>query len=159
MRATPEAPAERATAPTAPGEPPALSVIVPTRNEALNIAPLLRRLEAALDGLTCEVIFVDDSDDETPAVIAAVGETSRISVRLLHRGPLERVGGLGGAVREGIRMCASAHAVVMDGDLQHPPERVPALLATAREQAADVVIGSRYIQGGSAHGLAGRARG
>ncbi|WP_054571012.1 glycosyltransferase family 2 protein [Frankia sp. R43] len=143
---------------SSPAGPPAVSVIVPTRNEALNVDPLLRRLDAALAGLTCEVIFVDDSDDETPAAIEVARRSCGIPVRVLHRAPQERHGGLGGAVCEGIRMCAAAYVVVMDGDLQHPPETVPELLATAREQSADVVVGSRYVDGGSANGLAGKGR-
>jgi Glycosyl transferase family 2 len=140
------------------GTAPVLSVLVPTRGEAPNVVPLLRRLASALDGMTYEVIFADDSDDETPAAIAAAASTSPVPVRLLHRGRGDRTGGLGGAVCAAIRHCAAPYAVVMDGDLQHPPEAVPLLLSAARERALDVVIGSRYIEGGSARGLAGATR-
>ncbi|KQC38788.1 glycosyltransferase family 2 protein [Frankia sp. ACN1ag] len=137
---------------------PRLSVVVPTRNEAHNIEPLLRRLDEALRGLAGEVIFVDDSDDGTPEAIARVRPTVSLPVRVHHRAPRDRVGGLGGAVSEGFALCAAPYAVIIDGDLQHPPETIPALLAAALHDAADVVIGSRYAPGGSASGLAGTTR-
>ncbi|WP_254665578.1 glycosyltransferase family 2 protein [Frankia sp. CgMI4] len=135
-----------------------MSVVIPTRNEARNVEPLLRRLDEALHGLSGEVIFVDDSDDGTPEVIARVRPSVRLPVRVHHRTPAQRVGGLGGAVSEGFALCAAPYAVIIDGDLQHPPETIPALLGTAVEHAADVVIGSRYVSGGSASGLAGSMR-
>jgi dolichol-phosphate mannosyltransferase len=155
-------PAPRA-ADARPAEPtgharPDVSVLVPTRNEAPNVEPLLRRLDVALRGVTAEVIFVDDSDDETPATIERAGAGVRPDVRVHHRPAGERPGGLGGAVTEGLRLCRADHAVVIDGDLQHPPERIPDLLAAAREQAADFVVGSRYVAGGSAPGLSSLPR-
>src|SRR5689334_7176501 len=84
----------------------ALSVLVPTRNEADNVDPLLARLDAALDGLAAEVIFVDDSDDSTPDVVRAASRarsaTGTLAVSLLHRPPGARAGGLGGAVVAGL---------------------------------------------------------
>ena len=132
------------------------SVIVPTFNEALNISTLVERLESALEGPSVEVIFVDDSTDETPTVIAAVAATSSIPVTLLHRESPE--GGLGGAVVAGLNAAKNEWCVVMDGDLQHPPELVPALLASGAGQNADVVVASRYLKGGSSRGLNGGIR-
>ncbi|MDP9407436.1 MAG: glycosyltransferase [Actinomycetota bacterium] len=134
-----------------------VSVIVPTRNEAGNVAELVHRLDAALAD-PYEVIFVDDSDDDTPDVIAEVGRTATRPVRLVHRSPADRAGGLGGAVREGLRHSAGPWAVVMDGDLQHPPEDVPRLVERAREGSADVVVASRYVGEGDAGGLANGVR-
>jgi dolichol-phosphate mannosyltransferase len=133
-----------------------LSVIVPTFNEALNISTLVERLESALKGLSVEIIFVDDSTDETPTVITAVAGTSSIPVTLLHRESPE--GGLGGAVVAGLNAATNEWCVVMDGDLQHPPELIPALLASGAAQNADVVIASRYLKGGSSRGLNGGIR-
>src|ERR671939_2082628 len=82
---------------------PLLTVIVPTRNEAGNIEPLLRRVEEAVRGNATEVIFVEDSTDATPEVITRVAENVALSVRVLHRPPERRADGLGGAVVEGIR--------------------------------------------------------
>jgi dolichol-phosphate mannosyltransferase len=104
-----------------------------------------------------EVLFVDDSDDDTPAVIAAAGRTVGAPVRMLHRNPDERPGGLGGTVQAGLATVTAPWTVVMDGDLQHPPERIVDLLAAA-EAGADLVVASRYSGNGSAKGLSSRAR-
>ncbi|WP_131768873.1 glycosyltransferase [Candidatus Protofrankia californiensis] len=141
-----------------PDEQVVVSVVVPTRNEAANIEPLLRRLDSALAGLPSEVIFVDDSDDDTPEIVMALRHSVRMRVRVHHRPAPYRAGGLGGAVTEGIRLCRADYAVVLDGDLQHPPEVVPELLAAAVSGDVDVVIGSRYVTGGSASGLANGVR-
>ena len=136
-----------------------ISVIVPTFNEAPNVAELVARVSstvASLDGIRVEIIFVDDSTDNTPQVIEAVAATASLPVRLIHRE--EPVGRLGAAVVEGIRASSADWCVVMDGDLQHPPEMIPVLLASGRAQGADVVVASRYCGDGSASGLAGGVR-
>lgn len=133
-----------------------LSVIVPTFNEGPNVAELVRRTSDALTGRAVEVIFVDDSTDDTPDVILAVAASADIPVRLIHRD--NPVGGLGGAVVEGIRAAESNRCVVMDGDLQHPPEVIADLLNRAEEGDADVVVASRYIAGGTSDGLANAVR-
>ena len=81
--------------------PPAVSVVVPTRNEADNVRPLVEQLRAALGGTPGEIVFVDDSDDGTPAVVTACAEQDPDGVRLVHRAKGERTGGLGGAVALG----------------------------------------------------------
>ncbi|MCU1613582.1 MAG: glycosyl transferase, family 2, partial [Frankiales bacterium] len=63
---------------------PDLTVIIPTRNEVENVEPLLDRLVAALAGTAAEILFVDDSDDETAGEIARVGKRLRVPVRLLQ---------------------------------------------------------------------------
>jgi dolichol-phosphate mannosyltransferase len=137
---------------------PQVCVVVPTRNEERNVEPLLRRLEAALRGVAAEVIFVDDSDDTTPAAIDRASQAMTLPVRVHHRPPGERQGGLGGAVSEGFVLCSAPYAVIIDGDLQHPPETIPTLLATALREDADVVVASRYVTGGSSSGLSGTTR-
>jgi dolichol-phosphate mannosyltransferase len=133
-------------------------VLVPTRNEAGNVARLLARLGPVLAGLGGEVLFVDDSDDQTPAAVAAAARASAVPVRLLHRPCGERGGGLGGAVQAGLAAVTARWTVVMDGDLQHPPERVPGLVAAA-ERGADLVVATRYSGNGSAAGLSSWFRG
>jgi glycosyltransferase involved in cell wall biosynthesis len=133
-----------------------VTVLVPTRNEAGNVAPLLTRLGAALRGVDAEVLFVDDSDDDTPAEVLRTGKLSALPVRLLHRVGDERRGGLGGAVHAGLRASSGRWVVVMDGDLQHPPETVPELLRAGTD--ADVVVASRHVGGGSNQGLGGWSR-
>ncbi|WP_396644717.1 glycosyltransferase [Microbacterium sp.] len=133
-----------------------LTVIVPTFNEGPNVAELVRRTTDALPGRAIEILFVDDSTDDTPDIIRAVAAQASVPVRLLHRD--RPVGGLGGAVVDGIRAAASDFCVVMDGDLQHPPEVIAELLARAEVGDADVIVASRYIAGGTSDGLANAVR-
>lgn len=133
-----------------------VSIVVPTFNEAPNIAELVRRISEALPGHTTEVVFVDDSTDETPEVIRAVAADSPVSVRLIHRD--SPIGGLAGAVRAGLQAAAHDWCVVMDGDLQHPPEVISAMLRAGVEQDAAVVVASRHVPGGSSAGLSGVLR-
>jgi glycosyltransferase involved in cell wall biosynthesis len=127
--------------------PCTLSVVVPTRNEALNVGPLAARLQAALSQTAggWELIFVDDSDDNTPEVVGrladAVGVVS--PVRLLHRPRGMRSGGLGGAVRDGFGVARGRVVAVMDADLQHPPEVLPALIAPVLSGEEPVWLGGR----------------
>jgi glycosyltransferase involved in cell wall biosynthesis len=138
--------------------PAMVCVLVPTRNEAVNVVPLLDRLDPVLAGMGGEVLFVDDSDDQTPAVVAAAAKNSVVPVRLLHRDCGERLGGLVGAVQEGLAAVTAPWTVVMDGDLQHPPEQLPDLI-TAGERGVDLVVATRYHADGSAAGLSSRFRG
>lgn len=133
-----------------------LSIIVPTFNEAPNVAELMRRVTAAVDGIEAEVIFVDDSTDDTPDVIRAVAASAALPVRLVHRS--SRTGGLGGAVIEGFMLAESDTCLVIDGDLQHPPEKIPLLFERFQRGDVDVVIASRYAGGGTSTGLADRTR-
>jgi putative flippase GtrA len=137
---------------------PELTVIIPTRNERDNVEPLLERLTVALAGTAAEIIFVDDSDDDTAEEIARVGRRQRMAVRLLHRAPDQRAGGLSTAVVSGMRSARAPWALVMDGDLQHPPEILPQLFGTARRQSVDLVVASRYAGQGSSGGLDGNTR-
>ncbi|MDQ6846901.1 MAG: glycosyltransferase [Candidatus Dormibacteraeota bacterium] len=135
---------------------PLLSVVVPTRDEAANIDPLLARLAGALAAVDHEILFVDDSDDGTAAAIAtAAAGDARID--LLYRQGNDRAGGLSTAVVAGIHRTHGEFVCVMDADLQHPPEDIPGMLAVAQE-GADVVIASRYVRGGSRRGLNGAGR-
>jgi glycosyltransferase involved in cell wall biosynthesis len=133
-----------------------LSVLVPTRNEAGNIEELLRRVTAAVAGVPTEVVFIDDSDDLTPAVIRTVarrGSGGACQVSLIHRQGIQRAGGLAGAVVDGLRAARAPWACVLDADLQHPPEVIPMLLAKAERDGADLVVASRHCERGRADGL------
>jgi dolichol-phosphate mannosyltransferase len=131
-----------------------LTIIVPTRNEAQNVNPLLDRVEASI-GMPVTVLFVDDSTDGTPWVIGLASSVSRrfVNVELLHREIEDRVGGLGGAVAAGIAQSTSEYVCVMDGDLQHPPEYVVDLYKAARQRSSDLVVASRRVPGGHDEGL------
>lgn len=130
-----------------------LSVVVPTRNESGNIEELLHRIRLATEGLDVEVVFVDDSTDNTPEVIAELSHQCGIPVSLIHRPAERRVDGLGGAVVEGIRAASGKWIVVMDGDLQHPPEDIPRLVDCADQKNADLVIASRFAADDAVEGL------
>lgn len=134
-----------------------LSVIVPTYNEAPNIDELVRRTTAACSGIEAEIVFVDDSTDSTPTVIQHAAVTSAFPVRMIHRDRPD--GGLSGAVIEGIASSAADYCLVMDGDLQHPPEMIPVLLAQLEDSASDIAVASRYCgEGSSNEGLSGTYR-
>jgi dolichol-phosphate mannosyltransferase len=138
-------------------EPGAVTIVVPTFNESANIRELLRRLTESVPArLPCEVLFVDDSTDDTPDVIRDAAQDCPFPVDVLHRDT--PAGGLGGAVVAGIRKAGSDWIVVMDADLQHPPALVPELVAAGDDTGADLVVASRYIRGGSREGLAGGYR-
>jgi dolichol-phosphate mannosyltransferase len=133
-------------------------VLVPTRHEAPNVAALAERVEIALEatGLRWRIVFVDDSDDETVAVLAGLAAVSdRVSV--LHRAPGERHGGVAGALFAGLAVAESRWVAVMDADLQHPPELLVDLLQPLRAGTAQVVVGSRYMAPVGA-GRSGRVR-
>jgi len=127
---------------------PAVSLIVPSRNEGDNLRRLRDRVAAALAGTPWELVVVDDSDDDTPERLQRlVAEDPH--VRALHRA---EPGSLASAVVAGARLAAAPVAVVMDADLQHPPEAVPALLQ-ALVAGADVAVASRFAPGGGRSGL------
>ncbi|MEU1313858.1 glycosyltransferase family 2 protein [Streptomyces tibetensis] len=138
-------------------EPGAVTIVVPTFNESANVRQLLHQITEAVPArLPCEVVFVDDSTDDTPEVIEKAAQDCPFPVTVLHRE--EPVGGLGGAVVEGMKAATSDWIVVMDGDCQHPPSLVPDLVATGERANAGLVVASRYIKGGSRAGLAGSYR-
>ncbi|MBB2941359.1 putative flippase GtrA [Actinoplanes lutulentus] len=132
-----------------------VSVVVPTRNESDNVGPLVERLRTALGEMPGEIVFVDDSDDDTPEVIASLADDD---IRLVHRTAGHRDGGLGGAVAAGFAAAQAPWVVVMDGDLQHPPETVPDLLTAGRNETAQAVVASRYLDRGRVDGLGGLFR-
>ena len=122
-----------------------LSVIVPAFNERGNVAELLERLRAALTGVDWEVIYVDDdSPDGTADAVRACAHVDR-RIRCI-----QRVGrrGLSSAVIEGILASSAPVVAVIDADLQHDETLLPRMLERMRRDSLDVVIGSRYVDGG-----------
>ena len=126
---------------------PELSVVVPTFNERDNVTVLYRRLEATLSGIAWEVVFVDDnSPDGTWEVVRGLArKDSRVRC-------IRRIGrrGLSGACIEGILASSGPYAAVIDADLQHDETQLPKMVALLRSGEAELVVGSRYIEGGSA---------
>ena len=137
-----------------------MSIIVPTIDEAENLPPLVRRIAAAMNGRAYEIIVVDDdSRDDTGAVCAALSRAYPLALHVRERAD----DGLGGAVLTGLRLARGDVLVVMDADLQHPPEALPALVEPLEREpgdpdAADFVVGSRHVPGGTIEGRWGVVR-
>jgi len=126
---------------------PQLSVVVPTFNERDNVTTLFRRLDATLKGIPFEVVFVDDnSPDGTWQVLRELSrEDARVRcIRRIWRR------GLSGACIEGILASSAPYAAVIDADLQHDETQLPKMLGLLQGGEFDLVVGSRYIEGGSA---------
>jgi glycosyltransferase involved in cell wall biosynthesis len=129
---------------------PLVSVVVPTKNERGNVATLVERLDAALPTVAMEIVFVDDSTDGTAELVEEIAPRTPRDVVLLRQASGRRIGGLGGAVVQGIRAARAPWVCVMDADLQHPPELITALLEQAESRDLDLVVASRYCKDGDA---------
>ena len=120
----------------------AVSIIVPTFREAPNIRPLVERVFAAMNQMDrgAELILVDDnSKDGSEAIAEALSE--RYPVRLIVR---REARGLSSAVLTGFQEARFDRFVVLDADLQHPPEVIPTMLDRLDQGSCDFVIGTRY---------------
>lgn len=122
-----------------------LAVVVPTFNESANVARLVPALFAALKDRQFEIIFVDDnSPDGTADMVRDLG-LSDPRIRCVHR-----VGrrGLSSAAIEGMLATAAPVVAVIDGDMQHDETRLTTMLDKLNLQGADLVVGTRYGEGG-----------
>ena len=125
-----------------------VSIVIPTRNEVDNIEPLVAQIASA--GVKFqEIIFVDDrsTDGTREAILSMAGS---YPIRLVDQDLT--VPGLAGAIISGAEAADGDLLLVMDADLSHPPERIPDLLSPLLSEAADIIIGSRYVSGGSTPG-------
>jgi dolichol-phosphate mannosyltransferase len=127
-------------------EPVQLSVVIPTYNERANLEPLIGRIAAALAGVCWEVIFVDDDSPDGTASAARELYAHDPRVRLIRR-----IGrrGLASACIEGMLASSAPIVAVMDADLQHDPALLTIMLRGMAAEKADVVIASRYVDGGN----------
>ena len=125
---------------------PKICVIIPTYNEAENLPEIVARLLALeLPRLTA-LIVDDNSPDGTGAIAARMAKAEPARIRVLHRGAKT---GIGPAYVDGFNAALALNPDVvfqMDADLSHPPESIPAMLQLL--ETADVVVGSRYVDGG-----------
>jgi dolichol-phosphate mannosyltransferase len=125
-----------------------VSIIVPTLNEEENIVPLVSEIAACAVPFR-EILFVDDhSTDTTRDKIRELA--GHHPIRLIEQdgaGP-----GLAGAIMAGARAAHGEILLVMDADLSHPPDRIKDLVAPLFAGTADLVVGSRYVKGGSTSG-------
>ncbi len=125
-----------------------LSVVVPTFNEKGNVENLVEQIGNALSGIDYEIVFIDDSTDDTPDVLEKLSKENE-HVRYEHR-----VGetGLATAVIRGFRIAEGDFLACMDADLQHPPAILRPMYAAVLS-GADFCIPSRLIPGGDDGGL------
>jgi len=119
-----------------------LSIVVPTKNEELNIKELLKGIWDALipysPELKYEVLVVDDGNDATANI-------SRLhKARVIHG----QHKGLGQAILDGICHSNGEVVLVMDADLSHNPKYIPDLIKPIIERGYDMTIGSRYVKNG-----------
>ena len=125
-----------------------LSIVVPTYNEKGNVENLVSQIDDALKGIDHEIVFIDDSTDETPEVLDKLSKENP-GVRYEHR---VNETGLATAVIRGFRIAEGDILACMDADLQHPPKILRSMYA-AVINGADFCIPSRFIPGGDDGGL------
>lgn len=125
---------------------PKLSIVIPTLNERDNIAPLVESIGKTLGELSWEIIFVDDDSPD-----GTFDEVNRIAQSEPQVRCLRRVGrrGLSSAVIEGMLVANASAIAVMDADFQHDERKLPEMYRCLTEERADVVVASRYAEGGS----------
>jgi len=127
-----------------------VSILVPTLNEADNVEPLLQAILQAgrAASLALEVIVIDDGSTDGTRDRVREWEKDH-PVRLLAR---ENERGLAGAVLAGARLAVGEVVAVIDADLSHPPEKIVELVRPVLDASYEMVIGSRYVPGGSTPG-------
>jgi len=127
-----------------------LSIIIPSLNEGHNIRILSEKIRAILDPLSIpyEIWIIDDSTDNTPCILEKISHDIP-NFHYIHR---KNTRGLSSAILEGFRQSVGQYIIVMDGDLQHPPELFVDMYHALLENN-DIVIPSRFMQGGSDGGL------
>jgi dolichol-phosphate mannosyltransferase len=112
--------------------PPLLSVVIPVRNEAPNIAPLVAEIEAALAGVPHEIVYVDDgSTDHTPESLRDAQAAGAPVRALRHRESC----GQSAAIITGVKAARGRWIATLDGDGQNDPADIPRLFARARAEA------------------------
>jgi dolichol-phosphate mannosyltransferase len=131
--------------PTARCRTPTLAIVVPTYNEVDNVPVIVDRLEVVLAGLDWELIFVDDDSPDGTA-----RRIREIACHNPHVRVLQRVGrrGLSSACIEGMLATSAPYVAVIDADLQHDEQLLPEMLRRLQAEPLDIVVGSRYVDGG-----------
>jgi dolichol-phosphate mannosyltransferase len=122
-----------------------VSVILPTYNERENLPLLIERIGRvfAEGGIAGEVVVVDDHSPDGTGRLAEQLRGRYRFLKVVHR---PRKLGLGSAYREGFRVAEGKLLLTMDADLSHDPSYIPSFMEKAR--SAEVVVGSRYVEGG-----------
>jgi glycosyltransferase involved in cell wall biosynthesis len=133
-------------------------IVIPVMDESKSVMPLVKELEQLNDALVVD--FIDDSKDSR--TVAAIATTraqvcNNVTIEHFHRQGADNQGGLAGAVIDGIQRSSkrgAQYVIVMDGDGQHDPASIPAMLEKL-DQGYDIVASTRYASGGSSVGLDG----
>lgn len=123
-----------------------LAIVLPTFNERNNVATMVDRLDAALQGVAWEAIFVDDNSPDGTA-----DEARRLSLTNPRVRCIQRIGrrGLASAAIEGMCSTAAPVVAVMDADHQHDPELLPKMLSAVQSGEYDLAYASRFAEGAS----------
>jgi len=122
-----------------------LTIVVPTFNERDNVLEVVQRLDSCLRGYAWEVMFVDD--DSPDGTADRIREMARQDRRIRC---IQRIGrrGLSSACTEGMMASSAPYLAVMDADCQHDEMALPRMVELLKAGEADIVVGSRYVDGG-----------
>ena len=132
-----------------------ISIILPTYNESKNIWSILEHIQKSIpQNLRAETIVIDDNSPDNTAKIAedyfsTIKEKTTHTINVVKRKAKD---GLSSAILNGIQQASGNTIVVMDSDFSHPPQIIPKLIDTLKQTRCDIVIASRYVQGGSIQG-------
>lgn len=132
-----------------------VSIIIPTYNESRNIIGILKSIGENLPkNITAEAIVVDDnSPDSTGKIVDEylknVKKIAGYTMDIIHR---TSKNGLSSAILSGIQRAKGDLIVVMDSDFSHPPQVIPKMIESLKKYQCDMVVASRYINGGKING-------
>lgn len=119
--------------------PPQLSVIIPVYNEAATLEPLLSKLEQVLNGISHEILVVDDGS--TDGTTEFVKQLSRCPFTTLFH---TKNRGKGAALRTAVEYVTGDIIIIQDADLEYDPKDIPSLIQPILDGSADAVFGSRF---------------
>ena len=119
-----------------------MSIIIPTYNEVKNIPILVHRIEDM--NLDHEIVVVDDNSPDGTASAVERLQSKYTNIILVKRSGKN---GIATAIRDGMIASSSSYVIVMDSDLQHPPEVIPKLYRQLKA-GKEIAIASRYVRGG-----------
>lgn len=132
-----------------------VSIVIPTYNESENIKGILHLIKEHLPKNTMvEAIVVDDNSPDGTGKIAedyfkSLKEKTRYTINVINRKTKE---GLSSAILNGIEQAKGKIVVVMDSDFSHPPQLIPKLVEVLKQSKTDIVVASRYLNGGNIQG-------
>lgn len=132
-----------------------VSIVIPTYNESENIKGILHLIKEYLPkNTTVEAIVVDDNSPDGTGKIAedyfkSLKEKTRYTINVINRKTKE---GLSSAILKGIEQAKGKIVIVMDSDFSHPPQLIPKLVEVLKQSKTDIVVASRYLNGGNIQG-------